>query len=79
VPWTILNAVIVQPNYGGAADGGELRQAAGAVTQRVNEVRAITDGEKVGRQLDALPSGDSMEIDKDTLGMLFPPGEGGCD
>ena len=35
----------------------------------------MTDREMVGRQLDALPSGDSMEIDKDTLGMLFPPGE----
>jgi hypothetical protein len=29
----------------------------------------------VGRQLDDLPSGDSVEIDKDTLGMLFPHGE----
>ena len=34
----------------------------------------MMDLDMVGRQLDDLPSGDSMEIDKDTLGMLFPPG-----
>ena len=35
----------------------------------------MMDRDMVGRQLDELPSGDSMDIDKDTLGMLFPPGE----
>jgi hypothetical protein len=35
----------------------------------------MMDRDMVGRQLDDLPSGDSMDIDKDTLGMLFPPGE----
>ena len=35
----------------------------------------MMDRDMVGRQLDDLRSGDSMEIDKDTLGMLFPPGE----
>ena len=33
------------------------------------------DRDMVGRQLDDLPPGDSMEIDKDTHGMLFTPGE----
>jgi hypothetical protein len=42
---------------------------------RVNEARTMMDRDMVGRQLDELPSGDSMDIDKDTLGMLFPPGE----
>ena len=35
----------------------------------------MMDRDMVGRQLDDLPSGGSMDIDKDTLGMLFPPGE----
>jgi hypothetical protein len=35
----------------------------------------MMDRDIVGRQLDELPSGDSMDIEKDTLGMLFPPGE----
>ena len=35
----------------------------------------MMDRDMVGRQLDDLPSGDSMDIDKDTLGMLFPPAE----
>jgi len=35
----------------------------------------MMDRDMVGRQLDDLPSGDSVDIDKDTLGMLFPPGE----
>jgi hypothetical protein len=35
----------------------------------------MMDRDMAGRQLDDLPSGDSMDIDKDTLGMLFPPGE----
>ena len=35
----------------------------------------MVDRDMVGRQLDDLPSGDSIDIDKDTLGMLFPPGE----
>jgi hypothetical protein len=42
---------------------------------RVNEARTMMDRDMAGRQLDDLPSGDSMDIDKDTLGMLFPPGE----
>jgi hypothetical protein len=54
-------------------------RSAGAVAQRVNEAfvsrRAMMDRDKVGRQLDDLVSGDSMEIDKDTLGMLFTPSE----
>lgn len=37
----------------------------------------MVDREMMGRRLDALIPGDSLEIDKDTLGMLFPPGEAG--
>jgi hypothetical protein len=35
----------------------------------------MMDRGMVGRQLDDLLPGDGMEIDKDTLEMLFPPGE----
>jgi len=35
----------------------------------------MMDREMVGRQLDDLLPGDSMEIDKDTLEMLFTPSE----
>jgi hypothetical protein len=35
----------------------------------------MMDREMVGRQLNNLLPGDSMEIDKDTLGMLFTPSE----
>ena len=35
----------------------------------------MMDREMVGRQLDDLLPGDSMEIDKDTLRMLFTPSE----
>jgi hypothetical protein len=35
----------------------------------------MMDREMMGRQLDDLIPGDILEIDKGTLGMLFPPGE----
>ena len=35
----------------------------------------MMDRDMVARQLDDLSSGDTMEIDKDTLGMLFAPVE----
>jgi hypothetical protein len=58
---------------------GELRQAAGAAAQRVNDAfvsrRAIMDRGMMGQVLDDLIPGDSTEIDEATLGMLFPPGE----
>jgi hypothetical protein len=54
-------------------------EAAGRVAKRVNEAfvsrRVMMDREMVGRQLDDLLPGDSMEIDKDMPGMLFTPSE----
>ena len=59
-----------------AAEHGE---AAGRVAKRVNEAfvsrRVMMDREMVGRQLDDLLPGDSMEIDKDMPEMLFTPSE----
>jgi len=51
----------------------EPREAAGADTQEVIENRTMMDRNMVGRQLDNLPSGDSIEIACGRLERGHPP------